>query len=128
MTEPIRTRQSWREPAEHPIVGLTSALAGLPRLPGAACRGWPEIFDAEAPADPRAPEALELCAGCPALQLCTAWVDALTPAQRPAGVVAGRLPPTPPKKPLRVPSPTTAENIAVRGRHGRNTPPKEITA
>ncbi|UUO01695.1 WhiB family transcriptional regulator [Mycolicibacterium novocastrense] len=93
-------------------------MASVPHLPGAACRGKWEIFDAEDPADPRAEQALGLCARCPALAACTAWIDGLPPTLRPAGVVAGRLPPTPPKKRTRGPSPTAVDNNAIRGRPG----------
>lgn len=36
-------------------------------------------------------DALNLCAACPALDPCRAWLDQQRPTQRPRGVVAGRL-------------------------------------
>ena len=63
------------------------ALAGIPRLPGALCRGQWELFDdAELP-----DEALTLCRRCPALAACSAWFEGLPPRRRPQGVIAGRV-------------------------------------
>lgn len=75
---------------------VAAALAGIPDLPGAACRGRPGAFDLTA-ADDRdvIDRATAICETCPALDRCRAWVDA-TPAQlRPSGVVAGQLLTTP---------------------------------
>ncbi|OBK27700.1 hypothetical protein A5634_22295 [Mycobacterium asiaticum] len=69
---------------------LTMARDTVP-LPGAACRGRPEDFDVEDPKDPRLAAAVESCRSCPALDACAEWLAALTPGQRPTGVVAGRL-------------------------------------
>nr|WP_276762896.1 WhiB family transcriptional regulator [Mycolicibacter arupensis] len=44
-------------------------------------------------ADARHAEALAICAACPALGACRAWVAESRPSQRPAGVVAGIPPP-----------------------------------
>lgn len=77
-------------------VGLLTALAGAPALPGARCRGRAHLFDpvefAESPIvlQQRHAQALALCERCPALNRCRAWVDSLPPGKRPRGVVAGR--------------------------------------
>lgn len=80
-------------------MSLFDALAGIPRLEGAACaRGgrW-AAFD---PAHPdegaadvqyRHQVALRICAECPALADCRTWVDSLKPSTRPEGVVAGKI-------------------------------------
>ena len=80
------------------IVGdLIAALAGAPRLPGAACVGRAALFDppepGEAPdaAQQRINTALALCNNCPALARCAEWRGGLPPRDRPVGVVAGRL-------------------------------------
>lgn len=93
-----------------PRIRVDAVLAALmskvksPALPGARCRGHAALFDEAAPGEPpkvvasRQLMALELCDGCPARDPCSAWVDALPPKQRPAGVVAGRISgPTTPK-------------------------------
>lgn len=76
---------------------LLACLRGIPDLPGARCRGRHHLFDAAAEDEqPPAVEhrhraALELCAGCPVLAACGAWVASLRPKDRPAGVIAGRI-------------------------------------
>lgn len=68
-----------------------------PRLDGARCVGRHEWFDlAEPDTDPAEAKyhqlkALRLCSGCPALAACSSWFDSLKPAQRPLGVIAGRV-------------------------------------
>ena len=82
---------------------LLASLAGVPALPGARCRGRHHLFDAKLAgeeadvANARHAQALALCAGCPALTRCEEWIDSLTRAAQPAGIVAGRLcrPPVP---------------------------------
>jgi hypothetical protein len=78
------------------IDDLYNALAGIPRLPGALCRGEAELFDDFDLPD----EALQLCAQCPALTDCARWFDSLRPSQRPHGVIAGTVnrPPRPRKR------------------------------
>lgn len=78
---------------------LARILGGAPKLPGAPCKGNPDLFDPAAAHEDRAAvvrrheAAARLCRfTCPALAECTAWADDLTPRQRPAGVVAGRRP------------------------------------
>ena len=76
---------------------LDALAAATPRLDGARCRNLWAAFDPpdpdEDPADVtyRHRVALTLCESCPALTPCGAWLDALAPAQRPLGVVAGRV-------------------------------------
>lgn len=74
---------------------LFGALGMIPALPGARCRGRHHLFDARPPDDPEADNAqahaLALCARCPALTRCAEWFDALSPRQRPPGVVAGQV-------------------------------------
>ena len=72
-----------------------AALAGVPRLPGAACVGRHTLFDPRALDDPDRPDtearALSLCRSCRALAGCEAWFFGLPPKQRPHGVIAGRV-------------------------------------
>jgi hypothetical protein len=79
---------------------LVAILRGTPRLQGALCRAYPDLFDATHPiergqslkgsADARA-AAIRICQTCPALDPCGAWLDNLRPAHRPSGVVAGQI-------------------------------------
>ncbi|WP_224111297.1 hypothetical protein [Mycobacterium avium] len=72
--------------------GLAGALAGVPLLEGAKCKGRPERFDIDIRSDRESIDwAAYTCGACPALRKCRAWVDGLPPRQRPSGVVAGRL-------------------------------------
>jgi Transcription factor WhiB len=74
---------------------LLEAVGAAPCLPGARCRGRHSLFDPAAPGeDPeimtaRHAQALGLCAHCPALARCQAWIASLPPRRRPYGVVAG---------------------------------------
>jgi WhiB family redox-sensing transcriptional regulator len=69
------------------VDALFAALHGIPRLPGALCRGQHQLFDdADLP-----DEALAICTRCPALASCSAWFEALPPRHRPRGVIAGRV-------------------------------------
>lgn len=70
---------------------LAEVLRESPALPNAACRGEVELFSADD--DPGAVEAaIEICETCCRdMPRCRAWLDSLTPTQRPAGVVAGRV-------------------------------------
>lgn len=84
---------------------LRHALAAAaPRLDGAACLGMWEAFDpadtgeTEQDVDYRHRTAMGICARCPALSACRTWVDSLPPRQRPGGVTAGRINPTPSEK------------------------------
>jgi hypothetical protein len=85
---------------------LLSALAGVPAMPGALCRGQWAIFD-EAN-DPGAIEAaIEICNLCPEMSRCGEWLDSLPQRQRPQGVVAGALRPLPVGRPRKSNHPTT---------------------
>ena len=69
-------------------------LGDIPDLAGARCRNRHELFDqaiegSSAIFARRA--ARQVCASCPALEACGAWVEALPQYQRPRGIVAGRL-------------------------------------
>jgi WhiB family transcriptional regulator, redox-sensing transcriptional regulator len=79
----------------NPLDALLSALAGVPRLPGALCAGEPDIWDPSTPDDDdidtaqRVAFAAKLCRRCPELTPCRSWLSSLRPHQRPGGVVAG---------------------------------------
>jgi WhiB family redox-sensing transcriptional regulator len=76
---------------------FAGALLGIPRMPDALCKGRPELFDeatlGEAPwmVEHRHAEALRLCARCPELLPCKAYLDGLRPAEKPGGVIAGQV-------------------------------------
>ena len=79
---------------------LVSQLHTIPDLPGARCRGRHELFDATITGHRGdTPDNLEyartaaaqLCATCPALHDCAAWLDTQPPHNRPLGITAGRL-------------------------------------
>jgi hypothetical protein len=74
---------------------LTAALAGVPKLPDAACRGMHRLFDpgerdepAEVVAE-RHEAALHICASCACFADCRSWLESLPARRRPSGVVAG---------------------------------------
>jgi hypothetical protein len=75
---------------------LLDALRAAPALPEALCKGRHREFDAAPPGTAaeavaeHAKRAKALCATCPELAPCRAWVDTLTALQRPEGVTAGR--------------------------------------
>ncbi|WP_176562209.1 helix-turn-helix domain-containing protein [Mycolicibacterium palauense] len=79
---------------------MVGQLGAVPELPGARCRGRHELFDATVVGVRGEPPdnleyarqtAARLCATCPALHQCTAWLDSLPADQRPLGITAGRL-------------------------------------
>lgn len=71
---------------------LAGALAGVPLLEGARCKGRPERFDLDVRSDREAIDwATFTCRACPELRKCRRWVDSLPPRQWPSGVVAERL-------------------------------------
>lgn len=81
-----------------------AALVGkIPDLPGARCKGEADLYEATVgvrPVDGRPAKqeteaardtALRLCATCPALDSCRAWLAAQPPSRRPRGVIAGEV-------------------------------------
>lgn len=81
---------------------LLPILAGIPDLPGARCKGRSGLYErtvgehrmagrlTKTELENARREALQVCRnGCPALEPCRAWLDALPLSRRPAGVVAG---------------------------------------
>jgi hypothetical protein len=84
------------------LTDLLSALAGTPRLEGAACVGRHELFDLRDISDPDRAEVeargVKIClTECGAYSQCRDWIQSLPARQRPSGVVAGvvRRPRTP---------------------------------
>jgi WhiB family redox-sensing transcriptional regulator len=81
------------------VAELLAALArSVPPLPGALCRGNGELWDphdreAETPEDYhyRRDAAVRTCRRCPARAACEDWLDSLPAADRPLGIVAGRV-------------------------------------
>lgn len=69
---------------------IAAVLRGAPSLPGARCKGRPDIWDEVEHAEIRE-YATNQCLTCPALQPCRTWVDTLKPSQRPIGVIAGEI-------------------------------------
>lgn len=63
-------------------------ITGVPRLPGALCRGRPGLFDGGD--DESVSQAAAICRRCPELAACSRWVRTL-PDNTVHGVVAGRL-------------------------------------
>ena len=74
------------------LESLLGALAAAPALPGAACRGEHDLYDAAADGDPAAVElASMVCGDCVCLAACQEWVDSLPKRKRPLGICGGRL-------------------------------------
>jgi Transcription factor WhiB len=61
------------------VAELLDTLAhGIPDLHGAACRGHPQLFDvADRHDTPTIAQAKALCASCPVLGDCRAWLASL---------------------------------------------------
>lgn len=83
------------------IGALLAELAqGIPDLSGARCRHRESLFDqtiSQAPDDYFGDDlryarkaAQAVCASCPVLAQCDAWVQSLTRPKRPRGIVGGR--------------------------------------
>ncbi|GFG98132.1 hypothetical protein MTIM_40110 [Mycobacterium timonense] len=80
---------------------VSTLLAGIPELPGARCKGAAGLYEAtvnertkptnRAELERARTAALNVCADCPALDACRAWLDQQQPTRRPRGVVAGRV-------------------------------------
>lgn len=80
---------------------LRPLLAGIPDLRGAPCKGRSNLYErtigehrmtgrlTKAELENARSEALRICASCPALDPCRAYLGALPAARRPRGVVAG---------------------------------------
>ncbi|WP_234784608.1 hypothetical protein [Mycolicibacter heraklionensis] len=79
------------------FLNTMAASVLTPHLRGAACLGLWSLFDPRGAGEPeqcaaeRHQQAIEMCADCPALAACSAWVGALPARERPTGVVAGLL-------------------------------------
>lgn len=69
------------------LVALLRDLTRVPPLPGAACRGHAELFDA-ALVNVKITAALRICAECPVIEPCRRWASSL-PARDRVGVFAG---------------------------------------
>jgi hypothetical protein len=89
------------------VAELLDELAhGIPDLHGAACRGHPQLFDVADRHDTQAiAQAKTVCASCPVLRDCRAWLAGLPRYQRPCGVVGGRFLPPPRLRPAYEPRP-----------------------
>jgi hypothetical protein len=64
---------------------LSKLLRGVPKLPGALCRGRGELFVSDDPDDTAA--AVDVCHQCPELAACQTWA---AKQRKLFGVVAGR--------------------------------------
>jgi hypothetical protein len=80
------------------LAGWTAAMASVPDLPGAACKGsaeWDYDHDQQpetlAEREARLDAAVAACHGCPVLEVCRRYVDGLPPRERPTGAIAGRV-------------------------------------
>ncbi|ORA80746.1 hypothetical protein BST28_08260 [Mycolicibacter kumamotonensis] len=75
---------------------LAAVLAGVPKLPGAACRSHVTLFDRAADGDRQAAqEAISVCARCPVIDRCAQWIAEAHPRRPPPGVWAAQYqPPT----------------------------------
>jgi hypothetical protein len=74
-------------------LSLPAAIMPVPDLTGAACAGRSDLFDLQAvhSDDREHRQARALCARCPVLGACRAWFASLPAAERPYGVIAGRV-------------------------------------
>jgi Transcription factor WhiB len=75
-----------------PVADLLDTLGrSIPNLPGAACRGHPELFNVADRHDHQAiAQAKAVCVSCPALRGCRTWLASLPRPMRPSGVIAAR--------------------------------------
>lgn len=67
---------------------LVRVLRPTIALPGCACRGRPELFDADASKEHHA-QARQICATCPARQACLDWSSERTTTV--SGILGGQL-------------------------------------
>jgi Transcription factor WhiB len=65
-----------------------AAIAAIPRLPGAKCKGKAPAFDLETRDPAQEAVALALCRSCPALVACRQWAATVDPRTL-FGVIAG---------------------------------------
>jgi WhiB family transcriptional regulator, redox-sensing transcriptional regulator len=76
-------------------LSLPAAIMPVPDLKGAACEGRSDLFDLapfySGDRAQREARALAICARCPVLGACSAWFASLPAAERPYGVIAGRV-------------------------------------
>jgi hypothetical protein len=75
---------------------LDDLAHAIPDLPEAACRGHADLFDVARTDRAAVAKAKAICASCPALDDCRAWLADQPAALRPCGVVAGRYVAPPP--------------------------------
>jgi hypothetical protein len=89
------------------VAELLDELAhGIPNLPGARCAGHAQLFDVADRQDTQAiAQAKALCASCPALHDCGAWLSSLPRGAKPSGVIAARYVPPPKLRPAYEPRP-----------------------
>ena len=96
----------------------TALLAGAADLPGAACRGRAEDFDADIDGEDhdareaRIARAVATCRHCPALAACQSWLESLPRRRWPTGVVAGQIVEATPGGKPRLRRPQTAQDAA----------------
>lgn len=83
---------------------FAAALSIAPAFPGARCRGRSHLFDPPASREPaevvaqRHTQAIGLCQQCPALDACKTWLNGLSTAKKPHGIVAGQIIAPPPAR------------------------------
>ena len=76
---------------------LADAVANIPPLPDARCRGMWAAFDpardgeSDEQSEQRHQLAIRICHRCPELGPCTQWIDTLPRTKHPGGVVAAKL-------------------------------------
>ncbi len=85
---------------------LDTLARDIPDLHGAACRGRAQLFDVADRHDRQGiARAQAVCASCPVLGDCRAWLAGLPRLARPCGVVAGRYVAPPKLRPVYEPRP-----------------------
>jgi len=85
------------------IAELLDQLAHAPSLPGAACRGRPELFDVERDDRDAIAARESSLRDLPGTRPCRRWLASLPRSAHPSGVVAGRVLGPPPLPPERMP-------------------------
>jgi hypothetical protein len=76
---------------------LDDLARAIPDLAGAACRGHADLFDVARTDRAAIVKAKTICASCPVLDDCRAWLADQPATLRPCGVVAGRYVAPPPR-------------------------------